>query len=477
MWSSVHLLPLVGAALAASPCQDVLLSACINPEDIIFTDINLSASECQFFCSSFSHCVTFLGQPEDGLCMLVDVDHRQTCQTVGGPSTPMGQVSSVASCLAALSNDPASCDSFTEENCQMAEEPALEFPVGEVTDADTCSVLCSIKEFPFFQFSPSSCQCFTSSSHSCIALGGPPQPPINSCTDSTTTASTSTAPTTTPPADADPVILITGGLAGFDGDESNSTTVLGSSCPVPPLPSPRISHVSVLFPWGVLVCGGSDQLTCLTLDTGRQEWTHHSVMNVRRYISSAVAMPDGVYVLGGLGSMESSSFLPHGYTEWEQGPVMPGSGNYAACAVRVSVYNFMLIGGYPTTKQVVEYNTLTGSWFQWPELEVERHGHSCAVIGGDVVITGGSYASWPKTETTIISISSKQQRAGGEMGEGRERFGLAVLGDRLMAFGGGMSDTIEEWDQEAELWVARDAKLDTTRSRFTAVSIPLSELC
>ena len=236
----------------------------------------------------------------------------------------------------------------------------------------------------------------------------------------------------------------------------------------------------MLFPWGVLVCGGSDQLDCLTLDTDRQEWRHHSVMNVRRYISAAVAMPDGVYVLGGLGSMESSSFLPHGYSEWEQGPGMPRSGNYDACAVKISETSFLLIGGYPSTKQVAQFYTDTWpTWYlAWPELEVERYGHSCARIGDDVVITGGSYASWPKTETTILSISSGLQRVGGEMGEGRERFGLAILGDRLMAFGGdGRVDTMEEWDQEAEVWIALDERLETPRSRFTAVSIPLSELC
>ena len=194
----------------------------------------------------------------------------------------------------------------------------------------------------------------------------------------------------------------------------------------------------------------------------------------------------GVYILGGYHALATSSFLPNRYTEWESGPTLPSPGNYDACAVAVSDTAFLLIGGYPTTRQVVEYDTTSLAWTQWPELEEERYGHACARLGDNIIIAGGSYASWPKTETTILDINSRRQRVGGPMAVGREGFSLARLGGGaggLLALGGNMHagglDSIEMWDESTEQWRTTDLvdKLDQPRGGFSALSIPLGEVC
>ena len=150
----------------------------------------------------------------------------------------------------------------------------------------------------------------------------------------------------------------------------------------------------------------------------------------------------------------------------------------------VSDTKFLLIGGYPTTRQVAEYDTTSGAWTQWPELEEERYGHACARLGDNIIIAGGSYASWPKTETTILDINSREQRVGGPMAVGRERFSLARLGGSaggLLALGGNINggDSIEMWDESAERWRTTDLvdKLDQPSGDFSALSLPLGEVC
>ena len=61
--------------------------------------------------------------------------------------------------------------------------------------------------------------------------------------------------------------------------------------------------------------------------------------------------------------------------------------------------------------------------------------------------------------TTILNISTRQEKRGGNMIMGRAGFGMAILDNKLIAFGGGngnafgqntvaMTNTIEEWNED-----------------------------
>ena len=61
-----------------------------------------------------------------------------------------------------------------------------------------------------------------------------------------------------------------------------------------------------------MVCGASTDRSCLTLMTGE---VTQKLRSTRRYISAAVSLPLGVYILGGYHALATSSFLPNAYSE------------------------------------------------------------------------------------------------------------------------------------------------------------------
>merc|ERR550519_1104218 len=274
---------------------------------------------------------------------------------------------------------------------------------------------------------------------------------------------------------------------GWDGQQllTSSELIGGTQCPVPDLPLPREGHITSLTGDGLLLtCSGYGDLTCLSLDPESQSWQEHSVLDTERYFAASVSLPEGLYILGsgeeGEVSESTSSFLPTGATDWEAGPPLPGPGAGSGCAVAISDYQFLLIGGLPSTKQVVEYDTRTGNWTQWPELAEHRYYHSCAKLGENIIIAGGFDGDYLAT-TSILNISSQEERAGGDINTARIYFGLEYLGGKLLAFGGENTgtflDTVEEWDEAEEQWVPINTRMETGRTYFASAAVPTSTIC
>ena len=166
---------------------------------------------------------------------------------------------------------------------------------------------------------------------------------------------------------------------------------------------------------------------------------------------------------------------------------MPGPprkrGTFADCAVPISASQFLVIGGFKDTTQVEEYDTATGEWTSWPQLTVGRRAHSCSLIGQTVVIAGGRSDNdkimW---STTLLDISSRSERPGGNMTLGRAYFQLLNHEDKLLAIGGEMDknglNSVEEWDPTEEVWTPReDLAITIPRAFFGAVSAPRSAVC
>lgn len=290
----------------------------------------------------------------------------------------------------------------------------------------------------------------------------------------------------------DQVILITGGWNGVD--VLNSSEVLGGSeggCMVPDLPAARELHTAALTPEGRVLAIGGDVLSVLALDPAAQAWSEHSTLDTDRYFANVVSMPDGVYVLGGKegdeGQSSSSSFLPAGSSEWGAGPRLPEGGLHSSCAVAISETKFLLIGGQPNTRQVIEYDTATGEWSPWAVLSHGRYGHSCATLGGKVVFSGGFDDAGSYTAaTSIIDILREgpretRERPGGEMTQPRVYFGMVALAGKIVAFGGDYGadyfDTVEEWDETSEEWAVTDGNMKAARTYFGSVLAPTSAVC
>merc|ERR1711962_308204 len=188
-----------------------------------------------------------------------------------------------------------------------------------------------------------------------------------------------------------PVMAI-GGRYGFHENGLRSAKVLNTSCDFP-LPEARYNHISVTTTDGkTLVCGGSTSsdwtASCLQFDYDSWSWKQHSTLLSRyRENALAVTLSRGTYVLGGLGSVETSSeFLATGSSVWTQGPHIPGEGVHNSCVAKLSDTEFVILGGFDGTQARV-YNVESDEWREWPRLNEEvLGGHSCVGLKDKVLM-------------------------------------------------------------------------------------------
>ena len=285
-------------------------------------------------------------------------------------------------------------------------------------------------------------------------------------------------------------ILLTGGwnAGGLKGALS-SCSLMGWGCPVPSLPMGISDHTTGITEDGTFItCGGEasdgeDNLECIALDLESQSWIHHSTLDRPRILASSLTVPGlGLLILGGF-KENTSILLPTGSSEWVDGPTIPGNGNYGLCSVAISATKFLVIGGSENYNQVAEYDTSTEQWTQWPELDQPRWGHACAKLGDSVIIAGGSINFGILYSTTILDLTTKQQRKGGDLETKRAWFGMTALDGKVIAFGG-MSDafkevydSIEEWDEKEEQWMPSENGLETPMKAFGYVLASVSDIC
>ena len=99
------------------------------------------------------------------------------------------------------------------------------------------------------------------------------------------------------------LVLVTGGEG--EGGILDSTELLNMdgtwNCPMPPMPEPRLGHTQT----GLVTCGGNsgdNAKSCITFISGSVNWKKTHTLAKRRGWHSAWASPQGINLLGGLGS-------------------------------------------------------------------------------------------------------------------------------------------------------------------------------
>ena len=245
----------------------------------------------------------------------------------------------------------------------------------------------------------------------------------------------------------------------------------------------------------VMVLGGAlaaDVPTkmCYILKNG--QWIKHSVLPEFRIYSSAITMPQGIYIFGGSripfpkpvvlekASFSTSNFLPNGSTEWQNGPKMPYPGNHCAHAVAISNDEILFTGGLGlNVSRVMKYKISTDKWTHSKLIRPRWH-HSSAVYGDNVIISGGTYGNQiPLDCTEIYSISNGTLRLGGNLNFARRGHGMGIIHvngeSKLIAFGGcGFINntvinlsTVEEWNVETESWTVSNLTLSEPRWSFS----------
>ena len=160
--------------------------------------------------------------------------------------------------------------------------------------------------------------------------------------------------------------LIVGGYKEEFGRQTKFTkaevipNVTDRDCTLPSLPRSVYfgSLVMTNKTQKILLCGGENNWNkCLTLKDSK--WKPHSTLHESRIYAPAVAMPNGVFIFGGNANGRSTwEWLPNGSTGvWKKGGQIPGKYSfYRGCAVKTSVNEIVLIGGWSRIKKVIQNN-------------------------------------------------------------------------------------------------------------------------
>ena len=126
---------------------------------------------------------------------------------------------------------------------------------------------------------------------------------------------------------------------------------------------------------------------------------------------------------------------------------------------------------------MAEYNVSSGSWEHWPLLGEGRYGHSRAMVGDTVVVAGGAdHRDNYLASTLVVDTVTRQYREAGRLARERFSLGMARVGDKLVAFGGFDNSltslgSVEEWQEEQEVWMESQLELEYGRAEFGAVTV------
>ena len=286
------------------------------------------------------------------------------------------------------------------------------------------------------------------------------------------------------------MVVLTGGTSG-PGNYHTSVETFPATCDVPDLPAWRYGHTTFLTadnPPSLATCGGYSSgftYTCLTLQITWMSGVVGDLPEVR-YRGSSVTIPGhGVYLLGGYSgapwgpNRDSSAFLAAGRMDWIDGPALPITMDYP-CTLALSD-SFLAI----SHRSVLEYHITTG-WASnnaWPSLINYRpYQPACAVVGGQVIIAGGTTAGRTATDRTeVINILSKTISYGSKMVIPRQYFHMAG-GSRTFALGGRYRDgrkwvyPAEVEELESNTW-REVGSLNRTRASNGVATVPLSLIC
>ena len=247
----------------------------------------------------------------------------------------------------------------------------------------------------------------------------------------------------------------------------------------------------------ILLCGGSNnEQRCLEFTDN--QWNKHSDLTGYREYSSAVSMPEGIFIFGGHPWSWSHSpweWLPSGTNQWQSGDTIIESGFSTGCAVEINETDILLIGGYTSRYRVLKFDTITKNFTNLGDVLKEgRSGHACTRFEDQVIVTGGRKGSPYFTEsrsTEIINLNDlTKAHTAGNLNLARAAHGLVVVHvenkSTVLALGGGFSgpngglnslNSIEIWNATSKTWRMTSMKLSKPRIYFGILSVPTRLLC
>ena len=222
------------------------------------------------------------------------------------------------------------------------------------------------------------------------------------------------------------------------------------------------------------------------------QWQEHSNLTNKRIWASAVSLPGGIFLFGGLYSHTTWEWLPSGINQWQSGNTNIPEGLDQGCAVKINDTEILLIGGEKTYKRVLKFNTNTNQFTNLGDdvLNQGRYYHACTLYENQVLIAGGRDSSWNTLSSTeIINLNDlTKAHTAGNLVQARSYHGLVVVHvdnkPTVLAVGGGYYengwkhlDSIEKWNPTTETWTMTSMKLSEPKGFFGILSLPTRFLC
>ena len=154
----------------------------------------------------------------------------------------------------------------------------------------------------------------------------------------------------------------------------------------------------------------------------------------------------------------------------------------------VSSTEIVFVGG----NKVIKYNIMSNQKTAMERLPGRgKSSHACALLNDNIIVAGGIYSGIRPggapyiTRTYIIPLSTGIVRTGGRLNEPRYSHAMVTLDGlypKVLAIGGvtvgqEIAASVEEWNEEDEIWETSKMNLSKARSLFGAIAIPSALVC
>jgi len=206
----------------------------------------------------------------------------------------------------------------------------------------------------------------------------------------------------------------------------------------------------------------------LTPDLGWQAGTVTTLQSRRFHTTSVTSQ--GLLLLGGDDSPQTSELLPWGTNQSITSVSLPSPGRSGHCTIQISLDVVVLTGGIlPRTNNLVtELSNLGSSWQAvtraLPPLTVGRWEHACGVyktVDGEtrLVVSGGFGDTATLASTEVFDyVGGTKWRQGGDLPAPLAGHRASLLAGVVHLTGGGnyeigFVDSVLAWNSDAEEWV------------------------
>ena len=186
------------------------------------------------------------------------------------------------------------------------------------------------------------------------------------------------------------------------------------------IPEGRFTTVGGLLGSSPIICGGFNDLSCLTFQ--QSQWTQTHTLTIPRFGSASVQVNSTtLWLIGGydyIGDGDTTEFIGIDSSVGVPGPKLPIS-IYFPCVVKFSEDQIFVIGGesweddceYSQScwNKVFIFNPLNGfTHIEGPSLKIGRRSHSCGLMSNaaqhkKIVVAGGFGYSNPHDYTPKLS--------------------------------------------------------------------------